>query len=165
MQLDDRRFVYAIARRIVRNDDTAHDVAQDALLTAFVHRHQFRGESSYRTWLYKIATTAALSTLRRERARRRGLDAVTAAVETGTPPGAAEPPLRADLALERAFKVARLEEQLAQLDTKYRRVLEICVHEGKSEGEAAAALGISTGAVKVRAFRARNMLRDRVGAS
>jgi RNA polymerase sigma-70 factor (ECF subfamily) len=165
MQADDRRFVFAVARRIVRDDATAHDVAQDALLLAHTHRHQFRGDSSYRTWLYRIATTAALSALRRERNWRRKLDAVSAVSKTGAIPGASTPPRAADLALDHAARVARLDEQLATLDDKYRRVLEMCVHEGKSEIEAARALGISRETVKIRAFRARNMLRERLLAS
>jgi RNA polymerase sigma-70 factor (ECF subfamily) len=50
----DRRFVYAVARRIVSDEDAANDVAQDAMLLAYRHRDRFRGDSRYRTWLYRI---------------------------------------------------------------------------------------------------------------
>jgi DNA-directed RNA polymerase specialized sigma24 family protein len=64
----DRQFVLAIARRIVGDND-APDVAQDALLRAYHHRDQFRGDSRYRSWLFKIATSVSLSYLRRQRRR------------------------------------------------------------------------------------------------
>jgi RNA polymerase sigma-70 factor (ECF subfamily) len=161
---DDHRFVYSVARRIVRDDSTAHDVAQDALLLAFRYRHQFRGDSSYRTWLHRIATTAALSTLRRERRWRRGQDAVNDAWAVGSTPGAGAPPPPPDEALDHAVKRAQVDEVFAALDEKYRRVLELCVHDGKSEVEAARVLGITRGTVKIRAFRARQMLRERLAS-
>ena len=61
----ERRFVYAVARRIVRDDADADDVAQDALLLAHRYLGAFRGDAGFRTWLYRIATTTALGHLRR----------------------------------------------------------------------------------------------------
>lgn len=65
----DRAFVFSVARRYVRNDQDAHDIAQDALLSAYRYRDSFRGDSHYRTWLYRIATTTALSFLRSAKRR------------------------------------------------------------------------------------------------
>lgn len=161
---DDRRFVYAVARRIVRDDCTAHDVAQEALLLAFRYRHQFRGDASYRTWLHRIATTAALSALRRERRWRRSQDAAGDAWAQGFTPGAGAPPPAPDDALDRAARLAQVDEVVAALDEKYRSVLELCVRDGKSELQAARTLGITRGTVKIRAFRARQMLRERLAA-
>jgi RNA polymerase sigma-70 factor (ECF subfamily) len=161
---DDRRFVYSVARRIVRDDSTAHDVAQDTLLLAFRNRHQFRGDSSYRTWLYRIATTAALTALRRERMWRRSQDAVNEAWAIGSTPGAGAPPPAPDEALDQAARLAQADQVFASLDEKYRSVLELCVRDGKSELEAARVLGITRGTVKIRAFRARQMLRERLAS-
>ena len=66
----DRQFVYAVARRIVRSPDDAEDCAQNALLLAYRHRDAFRGDSHYRTWLYRIAATTALGHLRQQRRAR-----------------------------------------------------------------------------------------------
>ena len=59
---DDRGYVYAVVYKLVGPDD-AEDVTQDALLLAYRARDSFRGDSRYRTWLYRIALTTALFTL------------------------------------------------------------------------------------------------------
>src|ERR1700749_3039800 len=69
----ERDFVYAIARRIVGTPEAADDVAQDAMLLAFTHRDAFRGDARFRTWLYRIAATAALGHLRKLRRSREDL--------------------------------------------------------------------------------------------
>ena len=151
----DRTFVYAVARRIVRNDDDAQDVAQDALLLAHRHRDSFRGGSSHRTWLYRIATTAALTSLRRRRAAQRRVDALATHLRCTGGDDAAP-----DVQLERARLRARLAGELDALDEKYRRVLELRVQEDVGEREIADQLGLSLATVKIRGFRARNMLRQ-----
>src|SRR5512135_1923779 len=70
---DEREFVYAVARRIVNSPEAADDVTQDALLLAYRHRDSFRGDSKYRTWLYRIASTTAIGYLRRGRRSREAL--------------------------------------------------------------------------------------------
>jgi RNA polymerase sigma-70 factor (ECF subfamily) len=151
----DRGFVFQVARRIVRDDEEAQDVTQDALLTAYRHRHKFRGDASYRTWLYRIAATAALTSLRRRRSARRKTDALTVEHEADR-----APPPPADQLLHERRAHARIAAAIATLEPKYRSVLELRVHHDASEQEIAAALGLSISAVKVRAFRARNMLRE-----
>src|SRR3982750_4682427 len=69
----DRAFVYAVVRRILRSDDAANDATQDALLLVHRHRDQFRGDSALRTWLYRIAVTTALGVLRKAKRSREQL--------------------------------------------------------------------------------------------
>ncbi len=156
----DRGYVYAVARRILRDDDEAQDVAQDALLLAHRRRSQFRGEASYRTWLHRIAVSCAITSLRRRRASRRTLDAFAAYAYASRSIGEL-----ADERLDRRREHARLAGAIAALDPMYRRVLELRVGEDRSEQEIARALEISIPAVKVRAFRARNMLRQALPAA
>jgi RNA polymerase sigma-70 factor, ECF subfamily len=150
-----RGFVYAIARRIVRDEEDAADVTQEALLLAHRHRAAFRGECSYRTWLYRIATTAALGHLRRRKRSREQLTGEDEAVGAGAPDPAPSPE---DLvgASEVAAMVRRA---IDDLDDKYRRVLMMRVDE-TPETEVAATLGLSIANVKIRTFRARQQLRD-----
>src|SRR5688572_11483759 len=70
LTMDDRNFVFAIIRRVLRCEHTANDATQDALLSAFRHYAQFRGDSAFRTWLYRIALTTALGYLRKQRRSR-----------------------------------------------------------------------------------------------
>jgi RNA polymerase sigma-70 factor (ECF subfamily) len=157
---EERGFVYAIARRFVQNDQDAHDIAQEAMLLAFRHRDSFRGQSKYRTWLYRIATTTALSHLRRERRQRVRLvsadheEALAAAMVSDSP--------RADDALADREAASRLAAQVRKLDPKYRQVLALRC-EDRSEAEIATELGLSVATVKIRAHRARRQLKDQLG--
>ncbi len=63
-------FVFNLTYRILGNHADAEDAAQDAFLAAYRNFERFRGESRVSTWLYRIATNAALMKLRKERPRR-----------------------------------------------------------------------------------------------
>lgn len=156
MNDSDRRFVCAIARRIVGEQD-AGDVAQETLLLAHRNRDRFRGEASYRTWLYRIATTAALTHLRSQRRRR--LDRTVSIDDAG--------PLLVDDRqrptpedeLVRAEQAAQVRAGVDALAPAYRDVLQLRFMQELSELEVADALSISVANVKVRAHRARHALR------
>ena len=155
---DDRLFVMAVARRIVRDVDAARDVAQDAMLQAFRYRASFRGESNYRTWLYRIATTTALSHLRRERALARR---AVACEQEATAPLAAPPTSPVD-AITHAETAREVSAQIAGLPPLYREILALRYYDDCTEREAASALGVSVTAVKVRTHRAKRALRARL---
>jgi RNA polymerase sigma-70 factor, ECF subfamily len=154
---EDRDFVRNVVRRIVRLDDAVEDVTQEALLTAFRHRDSFRGESKYRTWLYRVAITSALGYLRRQRRSREQLlvgseirDAVDPA---STPEVAVANHEEAELANRLVMKLA----------PKYRDV--VLMRADHSETETAEKLGITVANVKVRAHRARAQLRAALAAA
>ena len=156
---DDRGFVYAIARRIVGNAEDAEDVTQDALLLAYRYRESFRGESRYRTWLYRIASTTALGHLRR-RGRSREQLALT---DEAFARDLADPAMSAESALAEHEAIAMIQAALDTLDPKYRDVM--LLRADQTETECAAKLGITVGNVKVRAHRARKQLRDALATS
>jgi DNA-directed RNA polymerase specialized sigma24 family protein len=66
MQSNNRR-LYRIARGVLRNDGEAEDVVQETYVRAFTHLDSFRGDSSFATWLARIAMNEALGRLRRRR--------------------------------------------------------------------------------------------------
>jgi RNA polymerase sigma-70 factor (ECF subfamily) len=161
------RAVYSLARRILQNEHDAEDVTQQAFLSAIEHLRSFREESSFGTWIQRIATHAALKVIR----KRRGLD--TTSLEAATEPqegheGIAHPEYIADWTgtpdqLARRRETMRLiEEALADLDEKHRLVFLLRDVEGLSVKEAAETLGLSETNVKVRLLRARLQLRDQL---
>jgi RNA polymerase sigma-70 factor, ECF subfamily len=151
----DRRFVFAVARRIVGDREAASDVTQDAMLAAFRHRDSFRGDARYRTWLYRIATTAALGHLRRERSQARRINASgREALAPLTP--APRTPIEELTAAETERAVAG---HVRELPRQHREILALRFYDGCSEVEAAAALGVSKSAVKLRTHRAKHALR------
>jgi len=59
-------FIFSLVLRIVGNREEAEEVAQDVFLKAFNSLAQFRSESKFSTWLYRIAYTTAVSTTRKK---------------------------------------------------------------------------------------------------
>ncbi len=154
---DDRGFVYAIAYKLVGPED-AEDVTQDALLLAYRARDSFRGDSKYRTWLYRIAMTTALGHLRR---RKRARVSIVATEEQERMFDRVPDPARSpEHQVRDAQQVALVTRALDELPTSYRQVLLERVET--SEPIVASKLGISVANVKIRTHRARRQLVQRL---
>jgi RNA polymerase sigma-70 factor (ECF subfamily) len=156
----DRGFVYAVGRRYVHDDHAAEDIAQEAMLLAYRHRHAFRGQARPRTWLYRIAMTTALGYLRRQSRHLARVVSLPPDALAALPAFAGTPE---DAALRRELGDA-LARELDQLDDKYARVLRLR-GEDYCDREIAAELGVTVATVKVRAHRGRTMLRDAITAA
>jgi RNA polymerase sigma-70 factor (ECF subfamily) len=155
------RNVYAAALAILRNEADAEDAVQEAVLKAFRHIRQFRGEARFSTWLIQITVNEA-------RMRRRKEHAHIFEPIAGQPDeqGNYVPRDFADWreipieALERKEIRKKLAEALDSLGEIYREVFVLRDMQHMSVEETARALGISSASVKTRLFRARLMLRD-----
>ncbi|QOZ31032.1 RNA polymerase sigma factor [Bradyrhizobium sp. CCBAU 53421] len=161
MQANNRR-LFRLARGILRNDNEAEDVVQDAYVRAFTHLDQFRGDSSLSTWLSRIAMNEALGRLRSKRA----------SVEwSELPNGAAEAqiiqfPLSSAADPEKSMAQREIqqfvEHAIDELPEAFRLVFITRVIEGMNVEETADILGLKPETVKTRLHRARTMLRDNV---
>ena len=148
----DRGYVYAVARRFVQSDSDADDITQEALLLAYRHRDAFRGDSRYRTWLYRIATTTALGFLRKRRRSR---------VSYGDEVAEQTTELSPEQEAASREELAHLADAVDSLPAGYRDVIALRATE-HGENEIAERLGISVGNVKIRTHRARARLREAV---
>jgi RNA polymerase sigma-70 factor, ECF subfamily len=159
------RQVFTLARRITRHEQDAEDVTQQTFLSAVENLGGFRGEATFATWLFRIATHAALKVLR----KREGLNTIS--LEEATEPqdnfdGVAHPEFIADWRQSPEQLVQRnetrrlLDDALNRLDEKHRLVFLLRDVEGFSVKETAEALGLSEANVKVRLLRARLQLRE-----
>ena len=157
------RRVYTRALRIVGREADAEDVVQETFLSVVEHLGAFREESAFAGWLLRIAANHALKLLR----KRRGLSTVPLR-EEGEGEGFERPAYIArwreepERLAERPEVKRLLAEALDELDEKHREVFVLRDVEGLSTEEAAAALGITSGNVKVRLLRARLRLRERL---
>jgi len=145
-----------VALKYVRDEQDAEDVTQDAMLLAHRYRDQFRGESRYSTWLYRVTATAALMFLRKQRRLSREVPCSATVDDEGTgllERQAAPGDLRAEV-IARA-DTSTITEAVAALGAKYPAVFWKRYGEGRTETEIAKELGLSIAAVKTRAFRAR----------
>lgn len=158
-----KRRLYAVILRLVGDPSVAEDLAQEAFVKAFRSLAAFRRESSFGTWLIQIGIHAARDRMRS--ARRRDLVSIDAMQETHRPrlelvdtSPSADPGFEVEAEEERSLMRAAL----ASLPAEYREVLVLKHFEGWAYGDIAAVTGDSIGTLKVRAFRARQLLRERL---
>jgi RNA polymerase sigma-70 factor (ECF subfamily) len=155
----ERDFVFGVAMKYMKDEERAKDVTQDALLAAYVHRHGFRGDSRFTTWLYRIAATTALMHLRR--ARRRGhTHSLDEGEEGGGRIDALDPRSSPEERSGAHEAVALAERSLDEMGDKYGRIFAMRFIEGYSETEIADALDLHVATVKTRAYRARNHVKQ-----
>jgi RNA polymerase sigma-70 factor (ECF subfamily) len=153
----EREFVYCVALKYLKDAEDAHDVTQEAMLTAYRHRDQFRGDARFTTWLYRIAATSALMHLRKRR-RRPAVVATPCDEESESLAlASAAPSPEAVSASNQTF--ARCERSLATMGDKYGRIFRLRFVDGYTEGEIARKLGLTVATVKTRAYRLRARLR------
>jgi RNA polymerase sigma-70 factor (ECF subfamily) len=143
---------FRVAVSLVRDEDTAQDVVQDAFLKAFRALDGFRGDASFRTWVLTIAGNEARGALRKSgRRRETGLDDVgpVASVEAGP----------AD-AVELADESAKARRMLERLPEKQRLSVGLRIDEGLSFREIGEVIGSSEGAARVNYFHGIRRLRE-----
>jgi len=155
--------VFRLACRLTSETD-APDILQETFLQVHRHLPSFRGESQFGTWLYRIATNAALMH-RRASARRpsepldhflprfdeRGRHAAT--------PAELQVVSRADELLDRQFLAGKARDVIARMPDIYRDAFVLRDLEEMSTADVARALDIEPAAVRQRVHRARLMLR------
>ena len=152
--VEDPTRVFRAIRSVLRGDPESEDAMQQAWLSAYSHLGQYRGTSSFSTWLTRIALNEALGRAGR-RPRLTPIDEVPEEDE-GMRSKTQDPEERAaDRELGHM-----MEEAIDELPDLYRSVFVLRAVEGMSTADAALALGASEEAVKVRLHRARLALRD-----
>jgi len=129
------------------------DVVQDALLQLYRTIGQFRWESSFDTWLYRIVARTCMDALRRKyRKVERAVD------RSGDVDSMADPQGRPDILAEQSEVSEAVRSALGSIGDERRAVFVLVDMEGKSLEEAAGILGRPVGTVKSRLFRARSDL-------
>ena len=139
---------YRVALRILGHHQDAEDVAQDALVTAWQQLPQFRGESSFSTWLYQIVTRRAVNRINRSR-RHSPADVLTEVADDSA---------QADVAFERNETVDAVTEAVQALPAAQRVVVVLHHLEGLSYADVAAITASSVPAVRSQLYRARRAL-------
>jgi RNA polymerase sigma factor (sigma-70 family) len=152
--------VYGVCMRLVGDHDDAEDVAQEAFISAFTRLSTYRG-GSFRAWLLRIATNAALDFLRARRRR----PTIAIDVRDDDPddhqgfdlPDPAPPP---DEAFEQRELARALQAALMELPDDQRVAIVLRDVEGYDYAEIAAMTGMPLGTVKSRISRGRGRLRE-----
>lgn len=147
--------VFRLLGRYTRDRMEAEDLAQEVFVKVFRKLHTFQQDSSFYTWLYRIAANTATDHLARRKRRRLHLveDVTVLDNDRGPDAGAAQPLLEEELR-----SVTR--EVVAGLPEKYRTILILREYEDLSYTAIAEVLGCSIGTVESRLFRARKRFKE-----
>lgn len=148
----------AIRRHVARlvGDNDADDVTQEVFASVSTALPRFRGESSLSTWIYRIATNAAVDRLRSPGFKRQP---AVPAQEAHVP----DPAAGAEQTLARREMNDCIRGYIDRLPDSYRTVLVLSDQQGLTNQEIADALGITLHTVKIRLHRARARLRQAMG--
>lgn len=160
--------IYAMVHQLLRNQQDAEEVTQDAFIRAHRGLVNFRGESAFSTWLYQIATNLARNRYwywwRRKRDKTVSFDQPVS--ESSDMPlsevFAAEIESPDDVTVTQEF-VDRIAKGMEKLGAKHREILILRNVKNLSYEDIAAILNISVGTVKSRIARARESLRAKMG--
>jgi RNA polymerase sigma-70 factor (ECF subfamily) len=151
-----RRIARHVARYVRRAADV-EEVVQDAFIRAYRGLASFRGESSFYSWLYRIATNAAFSFLK----KTAGEVQADERSDEGFEPGLTDEQSPERILLARQIGDA-VERAMARLQPELAEALVLFEVEGKSYKEIAQMLGTPIGTVRTRIFRAREFIARRL---
>ncbi len=139
--------VYAVCIRMTGDRDRAEVLTQDAFVKAWRSIHQFRGDSAFSTWLFRIAVNVVRMSQRADMRRKAHI--------SSDDPLEHAPPQR-----PRHDEAMDLEKAIACLSPQAKAVLVLYDVEGYSHGEIADLLEIAPGTSKAHLHRARKQLRE-----
>ena len=145
-------------RGLTNAESDAEDIAQEAFLRAYRSLKGFRRTSSFRTWLYQIATNVFRNWLE----KRRNQAPVNAGSIDAPAPGMDEPvePMGEENPEAQHLQRDAIDRALAQLPADQREAVLLRDVEGFEYREIAAQLGVPLGTVESRIFRGRSRLRE-----
>jgi len=145
--------VFSLCARMVTDRVRAEELTQDVFVRAWEKLHLFRGESSFATWLHRLAVNVVLNDRKTEGRKRSrfeeedeetGMDGFVGVVGMPLAPG----------------DLLDLEQAITRLPPGARRVFTLHDVEGYKHEEIAEMLGVTTGATKAQLHRARLLLRE-----
>ena len=153
--------VKSVALRMVWQEDRARELAQEALLQAFLSLHRLKDPERFRSWLYGITINVCRSYLREMKAEPLSLEQLeegVAAYPASHSDGFSDP----QQVIETRELRRQLTSAIGELSADNRETVDLFYFRNLSLQEIAALLGVSVEAVKVRLHRARTRLRRRL---
>ena len=142
--------IHAVCHRVLGHPEDALDATQEALIAITRGIDRFDGRSRFTTWMYRVATNAALDEARRRRRRPIAAEFVPEIATTADATGAVDARLDVDAAL-------------ATIPPDYRAAVALRDLVGLDYAEIATVLDIPIGTVRSRIARGRATLADRIG--
>lgn len=151
-----QRFVFTLAMRFVKTREDAEEVAQDCFVKAYRSLQSFQGGSKFSTWLYSIVYTTAMTTLRKKRLDTDSIDDENVHVQVENTGGYDVNNVENR---SRSFYLNQAIEQLLPDDAA---IITLFYKGEQSLEEIGQTMGIDPNTVKVKLFRARQRLKEKL---
>lgn len=154
-----RERVYGVVYNMTSNREDAADLTQDAFIKAFQSIHRFQGQSSFFTWLYRIAVNSTLTHLRKAKLRTFfSFEKITQEDKTSELIGLLTDKTGGDRELFVKELQEKLNEAMQKLSIKHRTVVTLFEIDGLSHEEIAEVMNCSVGTVRSRLHYAKQLL-------
>ena len=144
--------------KMVHNRQQVEDLTQEAFIKAFASLKNFNDEYAFSTWLYKIATNNSIDFIRKRKLQMYSIDKPIESKDSDYTFELPDDSYEADKEIISGQKTKLLNEAIAKLPEKYRKVIRLRHVEEKSYEEIAEILRLPIGTVKAHIFRAREVL-------
>jgi RNA polymerase sigma-70 factor (ECF subfamily) len=151
-----QKYIYNVILKIVFDKEEALDLTQETLLKAYLNIKKFRGNSSIRTWLYRIAINCAIDYLRKrnvEKSNFKEIEEFENEIKDFETP---------EEVLDKRLTAEMLMREINKLPADYKIVLILRDIEGLNYEEISKIMNLNLGTVKSRLWRARNLLKERI---
>ena len=148
--------VFTLALRMLKNREEAEEVAQDAFLKAYSSLKNFRKDSKFSTWIYRIVYNLSISQLRKSKAQQYPLDDEQRHFEL-------EDTHQKMDRLEQSDRKKFIQQALDKLTYDEQTIITLYYHDDLPVNEIADITQMSTSNVKVKLYRARKRLHAKLG--
>ena len=152
-----QRFVFTLALRFAKNREDAEEIAQDCFIKAYRSLAAFEGQAKFSTWLYRIVYTTAMTFLRKKRLDTTSIDDEDGFLQIESQSSAYD--INNVENKSRSFYLNQAIEQLLPDDAA---IITLFYKGEQSLEEIAQALGMEANTVKVKLFRARQRLKEKL---
>jgi RNA polymerase sigma-70 factor (ECF subfamily) len=152
-----QRFVFTLAMRFAKRREDAEEIAQDCFIKAYRSLGSFQRQSKFSTWLYSIVYTTAMTFLRKKRVDTDSIDDETTYIQVESQSSAYD--VNNAENRSRSFYLNQAIEQLLPDDAT---IITLFYKGEQSLEEIGQALGMEANTVKVKLFRARQRLKEKL---
>jgi RNA polymerase sigma factor (sigma-70 family) len=152
-----QRFVFTLAMRFAKNREDAEEVAQDCFIKAYRSLSSFQQQSKFSTWLYSIVYTTAMTFLRKRRLDTSSIDTDEGYIQIADKAGSYDA-----YNVENKSRSYHLSQAIEQLLPDDATIITLFYQGEQSLEEIAQTMGMEANTVKVKLFRARQRLKERL---
>ena len=152
-----QRFVFTLALRFAKGREDAEEIAQDCFIKAYRSLSSFQQQSKFSTWLYSIVYTTAMTFLRKKRVDTSSIDDDESYIQIENKPSGYD-----EYNVENKSRSYYINQAIEQLLPDDATIITMFYKGEQSLEEIAQAMGIEANTVKVKLFRARQRLKERL---